>query len=198
MTPDLQPVTSALTEVVRGVRGDQLALPTPTGGITVAELLDHIDSLSVAFAAAGTKEVRADLGRPPVPDASRLGPDWRDRLPARLEELAQAWRPAAAWAGTAQVGGLVLPAQVAGASAVNEVVVHGWDLAVATGQSFPGDEPALAEPLGVAYAWVRSVAEQNPDGTPGLFGPAVPVPDDAPLMHRLLGLTGRHPDWQPG
>lgn len=28
----------------------------------------------------------------------------------------------------------------------------------------------------------------------GVFGPAVPVPDDAPLQDRLLGLTGRQPD----
>ncbi len=28
----------------------------------------------------------------------------------------------------------------------------------------------------------------------GVFGPAVPVPDDAPLQDRLLALTGRQPD----
>ena len=27
----------------------------------------------------------------------------------------------------------------------------------------------------------------------GVYGPAVPVPDDAPLQDRLLGLTGRQP-----
>ena len=30
--------------------------------------------------------------------------------------------------------------------------------------------------------------------TIGVFPPAVPVPDDAPLLDRLLGLTGRDPD----
>jgi hypothetical protein len=28
----------------------------------------------------------------------------------------------------------------------------------------------------------------------GVFGKAVPVPDDAPLLDRVLGLTGRDPD----
>jgi uncharacterized protein (TIGR03086 family) len=28
----------------------------------------------------------------------------------------------------------------------------------------------------------------------GVYGPAVPVPEDAPLQDRLLGLTGRRPD----
>lgn len=27
----------------------------------------------------------------------------------------------------------------------------------------------------------------------GVYGPAVPVPDDAPLQDRLLGLVGRDP-----
>jgi hypothetical protein len=33
------------------------------------------------------------------------------------------------------------------------------------------------------------------DGT--LFGPIVEVPDDAPALDRLLGLTGRDPSWRP-
>jgi len=32
---------------------------------------------------------------------------------------------------------------------------------------------------------------------PGLWGPVVPVPDDAPLLHKVVGLTGRDPGWTP-
>ena len=32
----------------------------------------------------------------------------------------------------------------------------------------------------------------------GLFGPVVEVPDDAPLLDRVIGLTGRDPAWSPG
>jgi hypothetical protein len=45
---------------------------------------------------------------------------------------------------------------------------------------------------------VQSAVAQNPYGSPGLFGPPVPVPDDAPLLARLLGLTGRDPAWRAG
>jgi uncharacterized protein (TIGR03086 family) len=198
MTPDLRPATGALADIIRGIRDDQLDAPTPCGDTTVGELLDHVDSLCGAFTAAATKTLRDDRGRAPAPDASRLGTDWRQRLPTRLDELAQAWRPATAWTGTTHAGGNELPAETAGSAALDEVIVHGWDLAVATGQPFSGDDPGLVEPLQPAYAWVRTVVEQSPHGNPGLFGPPVPVPDDAPLLDRLLGLTGRHPSWRPG
>ncbi|MCC9308471.1 TIGR03086 family metal-binding protein [Kitasatospora sp. RB6PN24] len=194
MTLDLAPATSALAALIREVKDGQLTAPTPCGGLTVGELLDHIDGLSIAFAAAGAKEDRSDGGRPRTPDASRLGADWRDRLAAQLDALAEAWRPADAWRGTARVGGGEMPAEVAGAAAVDEVLVHGWDLAVATGQRFPGEDPALAEALETAYAWVRTVVEQQPNGSPGLFGAPVPVAADAPLADRLIGLTGRRPE----
>ena len=182
-----------LAGLVLDVGEEQLAARTPCGGIAVGALLDHIDGLSLAFAAAGRKELLPDGGRPQEPDATRLGPDWRDRLPARLDALAAAWRAEEAWQGVATVGGLELPAPVAAAAGLNEVLVHGWDLAVATGQPFPADDGSLTEAGATALAWVRSVAEQNPEGTPGLFGPPVPVPDNASPLHRLVGLTGRDP-----
>ncbi|GIH77104.1 TIGR03086 family metal-binding protein [Planobispora longispora] len=199
MTTDPRPATAVLSALIGRVRDDQLAVPTPCGGITVGELLDHIDSLCAAFTAAAVKTPLEGGGRAPVPDASRLGDDWRRRIPARLDELARAWRAESAWTGTTEVGGNELPADVAGAAALDEVIVHGWDLAVATGQPYPGADPALTETLTealtTAYRWVGAVAAQNPDGSPGLFGPPVPVPGDAPLLERLLGLTGRDPRW---
>jgi hypothetical protein len=51
------------------------------------------------------------------------------RIPQDLDSLADAWRDSAAWSGTTEAGGLELPAEVAGLVALNERVVHGWDLA---------------------------------------------------------------------
>src|SRR5688572_14226262 len=75
-----------------------------------------------------------------------------------------------------------------------DMVLHGWDLARATGQD------DTIDPAEVERMW--PAAQQIPDmmRTPGAFGPgivvygpAVAVPSDAPLQDRLLGLLGRDP-----
>ena len=58
------------------------------------------------------------------------------RLSGRLAQLASAWQDETAWAGMTRAGGVDLPAEVAGRVAINEVVVHGWDLAAATGHDY--------------------------------------------------------------
>jgi uncharacterized protein (TIGR03086 family) len=115
--------------------------------------------------------------------------DWRPRIRERLAALAAAWRDEAAWAGITRAGGPGLPAEGAGVVAPDEVAVHGWDVAIASGQRFARGLHLLE----AAYGFVQSGVAQHPRGSPGLFGPLVPVPDDAPLLDRLLGLTGRDP-----
>jgi uncharacterized protein (TIGR03086 family) len=191
---DLQPATRTLAEVVSGVRDDQLDAPTPCPGTSVAALLDHIHGFSVAFTAAARHTEPPGGSQSPSPDASQLTADWRTGIPGRLAELAEAWLAEDAWVGMARAGGVDLPSELAGVVALDEVVVHGWDLATATGQPY-GVEQAQLEAV---FAFVRSAAEQNPDGTPGLFGRPVAVSDDAPLLDRVVGLAGRDPAWQAG
>jgi uncharacterized protein (TIGR03086 family) len=83
--------------------------------------------------------------------------------------------------------------EVAGRVAINEVVVHGWDIAAATRHDYTCETGLIQ----AAYAFVQSAVAQDPDGSPGLFGPPVPVPESAPPLDRLIGLTGRDPAWQP-
>jgi uncharacterized protein (TIGR03086 family) len=190
---DLAPATNALIELVRSVRSDQLTGPTPCEAISVGALLDHIEGLSDAFTQAARKTPPPGGSVPPSVDASRLGTDWAERIPGRLAELAVAWRDDSAWTGMTEAGGIDLPGEIAGVIALDEVIVHGWDLAVATGQPYSCPEPLLE----AAYGFVASSAEQNPEGTPGLFGPPVPVAADAPLLDRLIGKAGRDPGWRP-
>lgn len=190
---DLSPATEMLSRVVVDVQDDQLNAPTPDGDATVADLLDHINSFSAAFAAAAAKDVAGARPAPPS-DGSRLPPDWRVSIPERLAALAAAWRSASAWQGMTKAGGIDMPGEVAASVATNEVIVHGWDLAAGIGHEYSPDL-ALVQ---VATAFVEPTARQNPGGVPGLFGPAVAVPDGAPPLDRLLGLTGRDPAWQAG
>ena len=188
-TLDFGPQTAEVARVVAGVREDQLSAPTPCEGMPVAALLDHLVGLTLAFRLAAEKT--AFEGGPSA-DAADLVPDWRTVLADRLEALAAAWREPAAWEGSAEVAGANLPAPVMAAVALNEVLVHGWDLAVATGQPYRPDPAAVA-------ACLEMVGDRsNPSAEPeGLFGPVVPVPDDAPAFDRLLGQTGRNPAWSP-
>jgi uncharacterized protein (TIGR03086 family) len=190
---DLTPATGMLTRVVTDIDDHQLGAPTPCRGTTVADLLDHLDGLCLAFTAAAAKDRAGGSGAPSA-DGSRLGPDWRIRLSGRLAHLARAWEDETAWAGMTRAGGLDLPGEVAGHVAINEVVVHGWDIAAATGHDYACE----TELVQAAYAFAQSAVAQNPGGSPGLFGPPVTVPDSAPLLDRLIGLTGRDPAWRPG
>jgi hypothetical protein len=76
--------------------------------------------------------------------------------------------------------------------ASNELVLHGWDLAVATGQDFE----VAPENLEASWEMVSNTPD-DPGARQGLFGPVVPVPEDAPLLDRVLGQAGRNPRWSP-
>jgi uncharacterized protein (TIGR03086 family) len=57
---------------------------------------------------------------------------------------------------------------------------------------FIGADPTLPPDL-VRGLWDEIAPSAEEWRELGVYGPAVPVPDDAPLQQRLLGLTGRQP-----
>ncbi|GAA3738673.1 TIGR03086 family metal-binding protein [Salinactinospora qingdaonensis] len=189
---DLEPAVRRMQAVVSGIADSQLADPTPCEGTSVGDLLDHVVALTLAFRHAAEKSASPETGPPPEPTAANLPADWRELLAYRLDALVAAWREPAAWEGTTVAGGVELPAHEAGVVAVNELVVHGWDLARATGQSYECD-PASAE---ASFAFASQVPD-DPKARKGLFGPVVDVADDAPLFDRALGFSGRDPSWRP-
>jgi uncharacterized protein (TIGR03086 family) len=174
-----------MADLVTAVPDDALTDPTPCARYTVGDLLDHIGGFALAFAAAARK---TPLGRAPSGDATRLGDDWRTRIPRDLLAMADAWQDPAAWEGMTAAGGVDLPGEVAGIVALDELVVHGWDLAKAIGRPAGYDGPGLEAVHGI----VRQLR-----GAEGVFGSQVAVPDDAPLLDRILGIAGRDPGWEP-
>jgi uncharacterized protein (TIGR03086 family) len=191
---DLEPAAQRLAALVTAVPGDALDAPTPCPKYAVGDLLDHIGGLAIGFAAAARKELSEKTAQAPSGDASRLEPDWRDKIPRLLDALADAWRDPDAWIGMTRVGGVELPGEVAAVVALDELVVHGWDLARATGRPYECDRPSLD----AVHGFVQQFAA--PEMAPqreGLFGPVVAVADDAPLLDRVIGLAGRDPHWCP-
>lgn len=187
---DFAPAARAVTRIVTGVDDDRLDRPTPCAGLTVADLLDHLAGLTLAFTLAASKEAMPGSGA--TFDGRRLAPGWRTEIPARLDRLAAAWSDPAAYAGMTLAGPLEMPAEVAALVVLDEVVVHGWDLARATGQAYdPGDDAVLAC---LAFAEGFEVPEGAGEGP---FGPPIRVPVDAPALDRLVGATGRDPHWAP-
>jgi uncharacterized protein (TIGR03086 family) len=186
---DLAPAGDALLAIVTGVGDADLDLTTPCAGTTVAELLQHLVGLSLAFQAAADKELGPLTDTSPDADGwAALEPGWRESLEAQVPAMVQAWRADDAWDGMTRAGGVDLPGQAAGMVALDELVVHGWDLARATGQPYDLDDATAA-------ACLEFVSGFDPAGTPGLFGPAVPVDDGAPVLDRLVARAGRDPGW---
>jgi uncharacterized protein (TIGR03086 family) len=189
---DFDPPVRGLRALLLGVDDDELTGPTPCPDWDVAALLDHLIGLSQAFTQAARKRTDAPgtSGPPPSPSAAHLSRHWRSRLPVLLEELANAWRDPAAWTGTAQAGGVTMPAAAMGAVAMNEVIMHSWDLARATGQEYAAD-PRTLETL------IEFLSQGPAEGTPGLFGPVVPTDSEATLLDQAVARAGRDPSWRP-
>ncbi|MDR6980415.1 uncharacterized protein (TIGR03086 family) [Streptomyces sp. 3330] len=192
-TLDLGPQTLIVARLAEGVREEQLADGTPCPGCAVRNMLGHLTGLAVAFRDAARKDLGATTDTPPDAAAPEIGPGWREDLAKALDALADAWRDPAAWTGMTRAGGVDLPGAVAGAVVADELVIHGWDLARATGQEYTPDPAALR----VSHDFLRAAAEESDRGD-GIFGPVVPVPADAPLLDRAVGLSGRDPGWTRG
>ncbi|MCW7944750.1 hypothetical protein AAW14_22740 [Streptomyces hygroscopicus] len=189
---DLGPQTLVVARLAAGVRDEQLTDVTPCPGCAVHNMLGHLLGLAAAFRDAGRKDLGVTTDTSPNTVVPDIGPGWREDLPVLLDELAEAWRDPAAWTGETRAGGVPLPGAVAGAVAADELVIHGWDLSRATGQEYEPDPAALEASYGFLLA-----AADDPNRGSGLFGPVVPVPADAPLLDRAVGLSGRDPGWKP-
>ena len=191
---DLEPAAGRLAELVRGVAPGALHDPTPCARYRVADLLDHIASLAQEFTDAARKVGSTGEGPPPLGDGSRLGTGWRDAIPQQLDALVRAWRESGAQSGTTSAGGIEMPGEVAAAVALEELVVHGWDLARATGQPYAVDDEALHAVIGFVSQFA---GEDQAELRGTAYGAPTGVAADASPLDRAIALTGRDPAWRP-
>ncbi|MGZ8801946.1 MAG: TIGR03086 family metal-binding protein, partial [Mycobacterium sp.] len=184
---DLSESCRRTADVLSNVRDDQLDAPTPCAGMSLRELVAHIGGLAQTFAAAARKDFGPLTDTPPE-QGSVIESDWRKKYPAYLAVMAEAWQQPDAWTGMTRAGAVDLPAEVAGSVALTEAVIHGWDVARATGQPYDVD-------AATAQACLTHLEQFESSGTEGLFGPSVAVPHDAPALDRIIGRSGRDPGW---
>jgi len=108
------------------------------------------------------------------------------RVAATAEAALKAWR-LRGLDGTVGVGRSVLPASLAVEIIPLELLVHGWDVARATGQHV--DVPA--EVAGHVLDRARELITEDKRGRS--FAAEVPAGPDATALHRLIAFTGRAP-----
>ena len=185
---DLGPSTAAMRDLVLSVRDADLARATPCASYSVGDLVEHVGGLAVAFAGAARKSPAPGSEQGGSGDAARLEPKWRERIADDLADLAEAWRDPAAYVGTTTAGSVEMEGAEAAAVALNEVVVHGWDLATALDRSF---EPAPRD-VEVCLGFARSFSTPEAAELRGdAFGEVLDVPEGAPPLTELLALLGR-------
>ena len=190
---DLGPAAAEVARLAEHVRDDQLGDLTPCEGYPVGALLDHLMALTRAFTWAANKEPMppgVDESLPGQARADHLRSDWREQLPLRLIAMAEAWRRPQAWEGEATVGGVTSPAGVTGLFGLDELVLHGWDLARGTGQVFSADSASTHALLPLLQGLAAPGTERT-----GLFGAVVDTGADACDLELVLGLAGRDPHW---
>lgn len=185
---DLGDVAAELRRVVAGVGDDQLHAPTPCADWNVRDLVAHVRVLTAAFTRSARHEPAGELPscEPRLPD------DWREQLGRDLGTLVAAWREPSAWRGETEAGEFTMLSSELATVVLDELVVHGWDLAHATGQQYTATDRDVAICTGLAAA--MSAPEV---GREGLYGPVIDVGTDAAPLEVLLGLTGRDPSWRP-
>jgi uncharacterized protein (TIGR03086 family) len=161
--------------VVAGITPDDLDRPTPCADFDVRGVLEHMIGGATAFAAAYRGETPAQ-------------PDTSDPLAAfgpALGDLAAAITAPGALDRTVAAPFGDVPGETFARFVVLDGLVHGWDLATATGQ--PYDPPdALVDDV---TAFAQEALDHLRDGV--TFGAAVQPPAGATRIERLAAFTGR-------
>lgn len=181
---------NAFEAKVAAVAPEQWANQSPCEKWSARDVLDHIVSMHGVM----LRPVNEALPKAPTVAEDPLGAfrAARASVEAVLDD------PELAGADCDTPAGRMTAADQIDQLVSDDLVLHGWDLARATGQDETMD-PADVERLWASTSAIPAevmVRYRTPGAFgPGIevFGPEVKVPEDAPLQDRLLGFVGRNP-----
>lgn len=176
------------TDRIAALDPAQLHAPTPCAEWDLSELLAHLIGGNRMFAAA--------MGNP-VAGTTDLSTDIAELAHAHSASataVGEALRSAGAMERQAQLPIGTVPGHMVVGLALVDAVVHGWDLAKASGQDTSLDD-ALAETLLASLTTTVTPEMRKPDGAMAVFGPPVPVEDTASAEEKLVAFLGRNPHW---
>jgi len=171
-------VTLAACRAVLGrLTEDDLARPSPCAAYTVGEVGQHVVRSMVLLAS-----VAGDAG----PTAGSAARSLEDGVTVTAEAALAAWRRRGL-GGSVEVGRSTLPASLAVEIIPLELLVHGWDVARATGSEIDVAPEVAGYVLGRARLLITS------DKRGRSFAAEVPAGSRATALQRLIAFTGRVP-----
>jgi uncharacterized protein (TIGR03086 family) len=158
--------------------------PAPVAGWTARDVVRHLVEWLPGFLSSG-----AGVTLPATPDVDTdpVGA-WQAHATA-VQELLDDPGTADRKLSNPHLGEIPLD-QAIDRFYTNDVFMHTWDLARATGQDVRL-EPALCTELLSGMEPMDELLRNS-----GQYGPAVPVPADAGPQARLMGFIGRDPNWR--
>jgi uncharacterized protein (TIGR03086 family) len=181
---------STITAVVQTAADADLGQPTPCRDWDLRALVDHFAGTTGAMARLADRQP-LDPDNPWGSSTSATAGDWAATLVDHLQSMSTGWSRPEAWQGDVQVGDNAMPADMIGKMALIEVMLHGSDLAHATGQPVPVSDE-LGRQLRAAIDETVELGRQM-----GAYGAEMQVAPDAPDFDRALGAAGRDPNWRP-
>ena len=177
---------------VKAVGDDQWDLPTPCAGWTLRDLLGHMTTENLGFAAAARGETTSRAAWTPV----TFGPDPRRDYAESADAVVTAFASPAEkfWLPNVHER-LHFPATQAIGFHLLDYVVHSWDVAASLGRTVALEDDLVAAAQEIAD---RDVPEGERRHLPNAgFGPPVTLPGDTTPLAHLLSFLGRNPEW-PG
>lgn len=173
----------ATRRVVAGIGPDQWTHPTPCADWNVRELVDHIvvGNWWAAKLASGT--TIAEVGS--ALDGDQLGAAPLDAYDRSAQAAAAAFEAQGALDRPCAVSYGPVPGSVYAGHRFIDVLIHGWDLVVATDQ-----DPRL-DPVLVDACWAEVAPQAEMLRGSGVFGDNIAISAEADAVTRLLAALGR-------